>query len=88
MGWRTNCIHQHLIIGQGAVDWNVYFKALCDGSYDGTMSTPVYGWDEKTVEIAPNMLEQINHYFDKYPEKVKDRLRLLAMYVRTIGAAG
>jgi hypothetical protein len=52
------------------------------------MSTPVYGWDQKTVEIAPNMLEQINHYFDKYPEKVKDRLRLLTMYVRKIGAAG
>jgi hypothetical protein len=38
------------------------------------MTAPVYGWDEKTVEIARYMLEQINHYFDKYPypEKVKD----------------
>lgn len=77
-----------MIIGQGAVDWDVYFKALRDVSYDGTMSAPVYGWDEKTVEIAPNTLEQSNHYFNKYPEKVKDRLRLLAMYVRIIGAAG
>jgi hypothetical protein len=36
------------------------------------MTAPIYGWDEKTVEIARNTLEQNNLYFDKYSEKVKD----------------
>jgi myo-inositol catabolism protein IolH len=69
--WIAFRVHQHLKIGQGDIDWDVYFKTLRDIGFDGIMTAAVYGWDEKAVELARYMLEQITHYLNKYPTRAK-----------------
>jgi len=64
-------VHQHLKIGQGDIDWDVFFKTLRVIGFDGIMTAAVYGWDEKAIEIDRYMLEQITYYLDKYPAMAK-----------------
>jgi myo-inositol catabolism protein IolH len=66
-------VHQHLKIGQGELDWDIFFKTLRDIGFDGTMTAAVYGWNAQAIPIARYMLEQITHYLAKYPAQTKDK---------------
>ena len=74
-GWRyvvnpagsTARVHQHLNIGEGEVDWEVFFKTLAEVGFDGIMSSQVFAYlPDKAVESSTFMHERIHHYVDKY----------------------
>ncbi|MFC3999766.1 sugar phosphate isomerase/epimerase family protein [Nocardiopsis sediminis] len=52
-------IHQHLDIGQGEVDWDVFFSTLRDIGFDGVATACVFAWEERAVESSAFMLERI-----------------------------
>ena len=43
-------IHQHMNIGQGEVDWDVFFGTLADVGFDGIMTACVFAWEENASE--------------------------------------
>ena len=55
-------IHQHLDIGQGDVDWDVFFEALCRLGFDGVMTVCVFAWEERARESSVFMRETIERY--------------------------
>ena len=59
-------VHQHLNIGQGEVDWDVFFGTLHEVGFDGIMTACVFAWEEKAEESSRFMLKEINRYIDKY----------------------
>ena len=44
-------VHQHLNIGQGEVDWDVFFGTLHEVGFDGIMTACVFAWEEKAEEF-------------------------------------
>jgi myo-inositol catabolism protein IolH len=52
-------VHQHFDIGQGEVNWTDFFSTLRRIGFDGTMTTCVFGWDERARESGRYMREQI-----------------------------
>ncbi|TDQ54211.1 sugar phosphate isomerase/epimerase family protein [Actinorugispora endophytica] len=52
-------IHQHLDIGQGEVDWDVFFGVLRDTGFDGVATACVFAWEERARESSAFMLERI-----------------------------
>ncbi|PSJ21626.1 sugar phosphate isomerase/epimerase [Halomonas sp. ND22Bw] len=59
-------VHQHLDIGEGEVDWDVFFKTLHEIGFDGVLSSCVFAWEERAVESSRFMREEIQRYVDKY----------------------
>jgi len=59
-------VHQHLNIGQGEIDWDVFFKTLAEVGFDGIMTSCVFAWEEKAEESSRFMREEIQKYVDKY----------------------
>ncbi|WP_433479293.1 sugar phosphate isomerase/epimerase family protein [Spirillospora sp. CA-142024] len=55
-------IHQHLDVGQGEVDWDVFFQTLADLDFDGTATVCVFAWEERARESAIHNREQIQRY--------------------------
>ena len=53
-------VHQHLNIGQGEVDWDVFFGTLHEVGFDGIMTACVFAWEEKAEESSRFMLKEIN----------------------------
>jgi myo-inositol catabolism protein IolH len=58
----TARVHQHLDIGQGEVDWDVFFGSLREVGFDGILTSCVFAWEERAVDSARFMLERIGHY--------------------------
>ncbi|QUH03725.1 sugar phosphate isomerase/epimerase [Saccharopolyspora erythraea] len=52
-------IHQHLDIGQGEVDWDVFFGTLREMNFDGIATACVFAWEERAVDSSKFMLERI-----------------------------
>jgi myo-inositol catabolism protein IolH len=52
-------IHQHLDIGQGEVDWTVFFDTLGRLRFDGIMTVCVFAWEERARESSVFMREEI-----------------------------
>jgi myo-inositol catabolism protein IolH len=52
-------IHQHLDIGQGEVDWDVFFGTLERVGFDGIMTSCVFAWEDRARESSRFMLEEI-----------------------------
>ena len=74
-GWRyvvnpagsTARIHQHLNIGEGEIDWDLFFRTLSEVGFDGIMTSQVFAYlPEKAPHSSRFMREQIHHYVDKY----------------------
>jgi myo-inositol catabolism protein IolH len=65
----TARIHQHLDIGQGEIDWDVFFSTLADVGFDGIMTACVFAWEERAEESSRFMREEIQRYVDKYWKK-------------------
>lgn len=59
-------VHQHLDIGQGEIDWEVFFKALGDMGFDGILSSCVFAWEDRAEDSSRFMRREIQQYVDKY----------------------
>ncbi|HBY94842.1 MAG TPA: protein iolH [Chloroflexi bacterium] len=63
----TARVHQHLNIGEGEIDWDLFFKTLREVGFDGILTACVFAWEDRAVESSRLMRERIQHYLDKYP---------------------
>ena len=45
-------VHQHMDIGQGEVDWDVFFGTLAEVGFDGIMTACVFAWEERGRRLA------------------------------------
>jgi myo-inositol catabolism protein IolH len=59
-------VHQHLDIGQGEVDWDLFFRTLADLDFDGIATVCVFAWEERARESSIHNLEKIREYVAKY----------------------
>jgi myo-inositol catabolism protein IolH len=59
-------VHQHLDIGQGDVDWDVFFRTLTEVGFDGIACVCVFAWEERARESSTYNLEQIRQYLAKH----------------------
>ncbi|UQP01547.1 sugar phosphate isomerase/epimerase [Burkholderia multivorans] len=59
-------VHQHLDIGQGEIDWDVFFRALADAGFDGVMSSCVFAWEDRAEASSCYMRETIQRYVDRH----------------------
>ncbi len=55
----TARIHQHLDIGQGEVDWDLYFATLGRLGFNGIMTVCVFAWEERAAESRRYNLAEI-----------------------------
>jgi myo-inositol catabolism protein IolH len=60
-------VHQHLDIGQGEVDWELFFRTLAEVGFDGIATVCVFAWEERAEESCRYNLDQVNQYLAKYP---------------------
>jgi myo-inositol catabolism protein IolH len=59
-------VHQHLDIGQGEVDWDLFFRTLAEVGFDGIASVCVFAWEERADDSARVNLARVNEYVAKY----------------------
>jgi myo-inositol catabolism protein IolH len=59
-------VHQHLDIGQGEVDWDVFFGTLSELGFDGIATVCVFAWEERARESCAHNLEQVRQYVAKF----------------------
>jgi myo-inositol catabolism protein IolH len=59
-------VHQHLDVGQGEVDWDVFFGTLAELEFGGIATVCVFAWEERARESSIHNLEQIRHYVAKF----------------------
>jgi myo-inositol catabolism protein IolH len=63
----TARVHQHLKIGDGEIDWDLFFKTLREVGFDGIMTAQVFSYpSHRALECSRDMHEQIHRYLDKY----------------------
>lgn len=62
-------IHQHLNIGEGEIDWDVFFSTLADIGFDGILTSCVFAWEDRAVESSRLMRERIQSYLNRYPTR-------------------
>lgn len=59
-------VHQHLDIGQGEIDWDVFFATLHAVKFDGILTSCVFAWEDRAVESSRFMRAEIQRYVDKH----------------------
>jgi myo-inositol catabolism protein IolH len=59
-------IHQHLDIGQGEVDWDLFFRTLREVEFDGIATVCVFAWEERAEDSARVNLAKINDYLKNH----------------------
>lgn len=59
-------VHQHLDIGQGEVNWDVFFGTLAEVGFDGIMTACVFAWEDRAEESSRFMRKEIQRYVHKY----------------------
>jgi myo-inositol catabolism protein IolH len=59
-------VHQHLDIGQGEVDWDLFFRTLAEVNFDGIATVCVFAWEERAEDSSRYNLAQVNQYLQKY----------------------
>jgi myo-inositol catabolism protein IolH len=62
----TARVHQHLDIGQGEVDWDLFFRTLSEVGFDGIATVCVFAWENRAEESARFNLAQVEEYVAKY----------------------
>jgi len=65
----TARVHQHLDMGEGEIDWDVFFKTLNEIGFDGVLSSCVFAWEERAENSSRFMREEMQRYVDKYWSK-------------------
>ena len=61
----TARVHQHLDIGQGEVDWDLFFATLAEVDFDGIATVCVFAWEERAEDSARLNLAQVNQFLRK-----------------------
>ena len=64
----TARVHQHLDIGQGEVDWDLFFRTLTEVNFDGIATVCVFAWEERAEDSARVNLARVNEYIAKYAD--------------------
>ncbi|MCX7279590.1 MAG: sugar phosphate isomerase/epimerase [Burkholderiales bacterium] len=59
-------VHQHLDMGQGEIDWNLFFQTLGEVGFDGVMSACVFAWEERAEDSSRFMRSEMQRYVDRY----------------------
>ncbi|MDN5797077.1 MAG: sugar phosphate isomerase/epimerase [Intrasporangium sp.] len=59
-------VHQHLDIGQGEVDFDVFFATLEKVGFDGTLTSCVFAWEDRAEESHRFMRERIAGYLSRW----------------------
>ena len=62
-------VHQHLDMGQGEIDWDLFFQTLTEVKFDGVLSACVFAWEERAEESSRFMRQEIQRYLDQYPTR-------------------
>ena len=62
-------VHQHLDMGQGEIDWDLFFQTLAEVRFDGVLSACVFAWEERAEESSRFMRTEIQRYLDQYPNR-------------------
>jgi myo-inositol catabolism protein IolH len=62
----TARVHQHLDIGQGEVDWDLFFATLADVGFDGIATVCVFAWEERARESLVANRDKVQEYVAKY----------------------
>ena len=62
----TARVHQHLDVGQGEVDWDLFFRTLAEIGFDGIATVCVFAWEERAEDSARVNLARVNEYLAKY----------------------
>lgn len=62
----TARIHQHLDIGQGEVDWDLFFATLAEVGFDGIATVCVFAWEERARESLEGNRERVAEYAARY----------------------
>ena len=57
-------VHQHLDMGQGEIDWDVFFGTLAEVGFDGVLSSCVFAWEERAEDSSRFMRAEIQRYLD------------------------
>ena len=65
-------IHQHLDIGQGEVDWDLFFATLADVGFDGIATVCVFAWEERAADSCRHNLEQVRQLVAKHGRPVRE----------------
>jgi myo-inositol catabolism protein IolH len=61
-------VHQHLDIGQGEVDWDLFFRTLAELNFDGIATVCVFAWEERAEESSRFNLARVNEYVAKHAD--------------------
>ncbi|MYZ52825.1 sugar phosphate isomerase/epimerase family protein [Malikia spinosa] len=62
-------VHQHLDMGQGEIDWDLFFQTLAEVRFDGVLSACVFAWEERAEASSRFMRTEIQRYLDQYPTR-------------------
>ena len=55
-------VHQHLDIGQGEVDWDLFFATLAEVGFDGIATVCVFAWEDRARESLVANREKVESY--------------------------
>ena len=75
IGWRyvinppgsSARVHQHLNIGDGEINWDLFFRVLSEVNFDGIFTAQAFAYPaEKAMDSSRFMYDRINHYIVKY----------------------
>jgi myo-inositol catabolism protein IolH len=64
--WSTVRVHQHNPIGTGEVEWDAFFGALVDASFDGVLTSCVLGWDDRALEACRDTKQTLDQYLQAH----------------------
>jgi len=59
-------VHQHLDMGQGEIDWEVFFATLGAVGFDGVLSSCVFAWEERAEDSSRFMRAEMQRYIDRH----------------------
>jgi myo-inositol catabolism protein IolH len=59
-------VHQHTDIGQGEVDWDLFFATLAEVGFDGIATVCVFAWEDRARESLVSNREKVTEYAAKY----------------------
>ncbi|WP_310564951.1 sugar phosphate isomerase/epimerase [Hydrogenophaga sp.] len=59
-------VHQHLDMGQGEIDWDVFFRTLAEVKFNGVLSSCVFAWEERADESSRFMRTEMQRHLDKF----------------------
>ncbi|WP_433291432.1 sugar phosphate isomerase/epimerase family protein [Pseudonocardia sp. CA-142604] len=62
----TARVHQHLDVGQGEVDWDLFFATLAEVGFDGIATVCVFAWEERARESLRLNREKVQEYLGRH----------------------